>query len=80
MSAQTPRERFVEAIRDIYKATTPDPPGDVAWAYWLRQAVEAFADADCLADHKPWVIGAPTSHAQECDIRASLLHDCGLSE
>ena len=46
-------DRFVEAMRDIYKATTPSPPGDPLWADWIKDAIEAFADMVCEADPEP---------------------------
>lgn len=61
MTEPSARQRFVEAIIEL----------DQKQVRWLRQAVEAFADAECSGDCE-WNAGG---HAA---CRASLLRDCGL--
>ena len=77
MSAQTPRERFVEAIRGWCEADSAVFGFAMVHGYrysgpeWVRQAVEAFAEE---ADD-----GYERVH-NHADCIASLLRDCGLSE
>ncbi len=43
----TPTDKFVEAMRDLWDMRQPD---SATWEHMqkdIRQAVEAFADADC---------------------------------
>lgn len=73
----TPRERFVEAMRAMLpwiKVIESGPTGSILFSRQMRQAAEAFADVYCKA-----VDGGEHCEAFDCqDFRASILKEIGL--
>lgn len=81
MADQTARERFVEAMRYLSVEYRNHH------AAWVRQAVEAFSDAECtvrltLMIHPATATKPHREHTDEQHrvCRASLLRDCGLAD
>lgn len=70
MTAPSPRQRFVEAMRDTMDVINGAK----------RQAIEAFADAECREGLNTENDGQcyGTGDKQHAACRASLLRECGL--